>query len=164
MKLNILKKISYLFLSFALITSFTSCEPEESVPDVSPIQIEALSGGWVVDITRNGELQTNISMDTYATADNLTTEMWIDDQNNYYGLKTKVNLDFASKTFSSTDSDELYYGVTVTVSDGVITTGGATAPSGTVVDSISFSVVFSDDPDGVWGFSGYKKTGQIGDN
>lgn len=164
MKYNILKKISYLFLSFALITSFTSCEPEESVPDVSPIQIEALSGGWVVDITRNGELQSNIGMLTYATADNLTTEMWIDDQNNYYGLRTKVNLDFASKTFSSTDSDELYYGVTVTVSDGVITTGGATAPSGTVVDSISFSVVFSDDPDGVWGFSGYKKTGQIGDN
>ena len=164
MKYNILKKISYLFLSLALITTFISCDPEESVADVSDIKIEALTGGWVVDITRNGDFQSNISMDTYNTGANLSTEMWIDDQNNYYGLKTKVNLDLASKTFSSTNSDELYYGVTVTVSDGVITTGGATAPSGTVVDSISFSVVFSDDPDGVWGFSGYKKTGQIGDN
>ena len=161
---KILKRISYLFLSFALITSFVSCDQVESVPDESDIKIEALTGGWVVDITRNGDFQANIHMDTYNTSANTTTAMWIDDQNNYYGLKTKVDLNFTSKTFSSTDSDELYYGVTVTVSDGVITKDGATAPSGDTVDAISFSVVFSDDPTGVWEFTGYKRTGKIEDN
>lgn len=160
----ILKKLSYLFLSFALVTSFVSCDQVESVPDDSDIKIEALTGGWVVDITVGGELQSTIHMDTYNTSENGTTAMWVDDQNNYYGLKTKVDLNFASQTFSSTDSDELYYGVTVSVSDGVITTGGATAPSGTVVDAISFSAVFSDSPDTVFEFTGYKRTGFIGDN
>jgi hypothetical protein len=165
MKNNItLKKLSYLFLSFALITSFVSCNEVESVPDDSDILIQEVVGQWVVDITRNGDFQANIHMNTYNTSANETTAMWVDDLNNYYGLKTKVDFDLTSKTFSSTDSDELYYGVTVTVSDGVITRNGATAPgSGDTVDSISFSVVFSDDPTGVWGFTGYKSTGKIAD-
>ncbi len=161
---TILKNLSYLFLSFALITTFVSCDQVESVPDDSDIKIEAITGVWVVDVTRNGVDQGSIHVLIYNTSENTDTAMWIDDEEHSWGLKTKVDLNFASRTFSSTNSPELYYDVTVSISDGVITTGGATAPSGDVVDAISFSAVFSDIPNDVWEYTGYKATGKIGDN
>ncbi|KJD31005.1 hypothetical protein PK35_16905 [Tamlana nanhaiensis] len=164
MKYNILKKLGFLVLSFALVTTFASCERTESVPDASDIKIEDITGGWIVDVTRNGVSNGTIHISTYNTSANETTAMWLDDEEHSWGLKTKVNLNFDALTFSSTDSAELYYDVTVTVSDGIITKNGATAPSGATVDAISFSVVFSDIPNDVWEYTGYKATGMIGDN
>lgn len=160
---NIKRYIVNLFMLMLLITAFTSCD-EGGDPDPGGTNIEAVAGDWVVGISRNGVPQaSNIHISTYNTAANLSTEMWLDDNNLYYGLKAKVNLNLAAKTFSATDSDELYYGVTVTVSDGIITKDGATPPSNTVTDAISFSVIFSDDPSGVWEFSGYRRTGFLED-
>ncbi|WP_394330133.1 lipid-binding protein [Gillisia marina] len=42
-------------------------------------------------------------------------------------------------------------------------TYGATAPSGTVTDSINFTAVFSDVPDDVWTYTGYRRTGFLED-
>ena len=114
--INIIK----IFLCLTLALGFTSCD-EGGDPDPGATAVVEMAGDWTVDVSRNGALQTNIHISTYNTAANVPTEMWLDDQNNYYGLKTKVNVDLATMTFSSTDSDELYYGVTVTVSDGIIT-------------------------------------------
>ncbi|MBM1106105.1 hypothetical protein JQC67_08160 [Aurantibacter crassamenti] len=158
----ILKKLSYLFLSFALISSFVSCEKVESVPDESDIAIGALTGTWVVNIDVDGETAAeDILITTYNTAANSTDSMWLDDLEHYYGLKAKVNLDFNSMTFSGTDLDELHFEVKVNITEGTITKGGATTPSGEVVDSISFNAEFSDSPGVIFKHYGYKSTAKI---
>lgn len=165
MKKNIiLKKLSYLFLSLALITSFVSCDQVESVPDASEIAIQDLMGTWVVSIDVEGETAAeHIVISTYNNSANTSDAMWLDDQEHYYGLKAKVNLDFDGSTFSGTDLDELYYEVKVTITDGTIIKGGATAPSGDVVDSIYFKAEFSDSPGTIFEHYGYKSTGKIAD-
>jgi len=47
--------------------------------------------------------------------------------------------------------------------NGEIITNGAAAPSGTLVDSINFTAVFSDVSDEVWTYTGYKRTGFLED-
>lgn len=163
MKYNILKKISYLFLSFALITTFTSCEAEESVPDKSDILISDVTGTWVVDMIWDGAPQGTNTISIYNTGANDSNLMWIDDQEHSWGLKAKVPLNLETLIFGGADLDELYYGVTVTITEGKIVKGGATAPSGDVVDSISFKAEFSDIPGEIWEYSGYKSTGKIAD-
>lgn len=163
MKLNILKKISYLFLSLALITSFTSCEPEESVPDKSDILISEITGVWVVDMLWDGDPQGTNTISIYNTGANDTNFMWLDDQRHGWGLYAKVPLNLESLTFGGSDLEEIYYDVTVTITEGKIIKGGATAPSGDVVDSIYFKAEFSDIPGEIWEYSGYRSTGKIGD-
>ena len=83
MKFNILKKISYLFLSFALITTFTSCEGEESVPDASDLVLqEVLGGWWVIALEPDGATPAYggdyVKFNTYNSAANDLT-FWLDD-------------------------------------------------------------------------------------
>ncbi|WP_166967685.1 lipid-binding protein [Yeosuana marina] len=160
---KIIKKLSFLFLSFAMITSFISCDQVESVPDKSDILISEVTGTWVVDMVWDGDPQGTNTISIYNTAANDTNFMWIDDQEHSWGLKAKVPLNFQSLTFSGADLDELYYGVTVNITDGKIIKGGATTPSGDTVDSISFKAEFSDIPGEIWEYSGYKSTAKIND-
>lgn len=148
--------LGILFLS--LFSFFTACDEAEDA-DVGGVSIQEVTGEWVVDMTQDGVPQGTNYIATYNTSTNSTTEMWIDDQQHGWGLKAKVNLNLGSKTFTATDVDELYYDVTVTITDGTIIENGATAPSGTVTDAISFNAVFSDIPDRVWTYSGYRRTG-----
>ncbi len=161
-----MKKIhSYLIkltLALTLVFGFTSCD-EGGEPDPGQTAIVDMSGDWVVNITREGEDYSHGHISTYNTSDDGTTQMWLDDNEEGWGLKAKVNLDLANKTFSGTDLPELYWDVTVTISEGKVIPNGATAPSGTVVDSITFNAVFSDIPDEVWVYSGYKRTGFLED-
>lgn len=164
MKNNIiLKKLSYLLLSFAVVMFFVACDEVESVPDESDILISEVTGTYVVDMVWDGDPAGTNTISIYNTGDNDAGFMWIDDQEHSWGLKAKVPLNLGAKTFSGSDLDELYYGVTVTITDGVIVKNGATAPSGDVVDSISFKAEFSDIPGEIWEYSGYKSTGKIGD-
>ena len=164
MKYNIiLKKLSYLFLSFALTTSFVSCDAVESVPDPSDIVISEVTGTWVVDMVWNGDPQGTNTISIYNTGANDSNLMWLDDQEHSWGLLAKVPLNLQALTFGGAGLDELYYGVTVNITEGKIIKGGATAPSGDVVDSISFKAEFSDIPGEIWEYSGYKSTGKIGD-
>ena len=66
-------------------------------------------------------------------------------------------------TFDGSGLDELYYGVTVDITESKIVKGGTTTPSGDVVDSISFKAKFSDIPGEIWEYSGYKSTAKIDD-
>ena len=158
---KILKRISYLFLSFALITSFVSCDQVESVPDASDILISEVTGTWVVDMVWDGDPQGTNTISIYNTGAN-DDKIWIDDLQHGWGLFAKANFDTNTLTISATDADELYYGVTVTI-DGKITKGGATTPSGDTVDSIYFEVEFSDIPGEIWIYEGYKSTAKIED-
>ena len=164
MKYNvILNRFSFFILTLIMVSSFSSCEQEESVADQSDILIEGITGKWVVDIDADGENQAHNTITTYNTSNNDTNAMWLDDEEHGWGLKAKVNLNYDDLTFSGTDLEELYYGVTVTITDGQIVKGGATAPSGDVVDSIYFKAEFSDIPGVIWEYYGYKSTAKIDD-
>lgn len=156
------KKISLLFVCIIFVTSFVACETE-SVPDESDIAISEVTGTWVVDMIYDGDDQGTNTISIYNTGANDTNVMWIDDQEHSWGLKAQVPLDLAALTFGGSTLDELYFGVTVDITEGVIVKGGATSPSGDVVDSISFKAEFSDIPGEIWEYSGYKSTGKIND-
>ncbi|MGP1991063.1 lipid-binding protein [Zobellia laminariae] len=157
------KKLSYLFLSFALISSFISCDQVESEPDDSDILISEVTGKWVVDMIYDGAPQGTNTISIYNTGANDTNMMWLDDLEHSWGLKAKTPLNLEALTFGGSDLDELYFGVTVTITEGKIVKGGATTPSGDVVDSISFKAEFSDIPGEIWEYSGYKSTAKIND-
>lgn len=159
----ILKKLSYLFLSIALITSFVSCDQVESVPDDSEILITEVTGKWVVDMIWDGDPQGTNTISIYNTSANDNDMMWLDDLEHSWGLKAKVPLNLGALTFGGSDLDELYYSVTVSITEGKIIKNGATTPSGDVVDSISFKAEFSDIPGEIWEYSGYKSTAKIAD-
>ncbi|PKQ45443.1 lipid-binding protein [Confluentibacter flavum] len=164
MKHNIiLKKLSLLLLSFAFAISFIGCDQVESVPDESDILISEVTGTWVVDIVWDGDPAGTNTISIYNTAANDTGFMWLDDQEHSWGLKAKVPLNLGALTFGGADLDELYYGVTVTITEGVIVKNGATTPSGDVVDSIYFKAEFSDIPGEIWEYSGYKSTAKVDD-
>lgn len=160
MKYNIiLKKIGYLFLSFALITTFISCEADEVKPEPSGILVDDARGTWVVDMTWDGDFYDTNTISIYNTGDN-DDKIWIDDLGHGWGLFAKANFDTNTLTISATDADELYYGVIVNIT-GSITKGGATAPSGDTVDKIYMEVEFSDIPGEIWVYEGYKSTAKI---
>ena len=159
----ILKKISYLLLNFALITSFVSCDQVESVPNTNDIHISEISGTWVVQIDRDGVSQGNNTISTYNTGDNGTEFMWLDDQEHSWGLKAKVPINLEAMTFGGSDLEEIIFDVTVDISEGVIIKNGTTAPSGTKVDSLYFKAEFSDIPGEIWEYYGFKSTAKVGD-
>lgn len=164
MKNNIiLKKLCFLLLGFAFMGSFVACDEVESVPDESDILIEKVRGTWVVDMVYDGDPAGTNTISIYNTSDNDPAFMWLDDQEHSWGLKAKVPLNLEALTFGGSDLDELYYGVTVTITEGVIVKNGATTPSGDVVDSISFKAEFSDIPGEIWEYSGYKSTAKVDD-
>jgi len=161
---KILKKISYLFIALAMVTFFTSCE-RESGPETSDIAIDAfdLRGTWVVDIDADGDPQDYNTIKTYNTGDNGSSQMWLDDLGHGWGLKAKVNVDPSTLTFSGNDLEELYYGVTVTITDGVIIPNEATSSSGEDAHYIYFKAEFSDLAGVIWEYYGFKSSGQVGD-
>lgn len=165
MKYNILKKISYLILSIILTASFVSCEQTESIPDESDIALDAfgLRSTWVVEFYWDGDYAGENTIKTYNTSDNDTNTFWLDDIEHGWGLLAKVNVNPNDLTFSGTDLDELYYGVTVTITEGKITKDGATTPSGDIVDSIYFKAEFSDIPGEIWEYTGYRSTAKVED-
>lgn len=167
MKHNInimLKKISYLLVVLSITTFFTSCE-QDSVAKSSNIALDnfGMRGTWVVDIDADGEHQDHNTISTYNTSDNGTSSMWLDDQEHGWGLKAKVSINPETLTFSGTDLEELYYGVTVTITEGQIVKGSATTPSGETADSIYFKAEFSDLPGVIWEYYGYKSTAKVDD-
>ncbi len=159
-----MKKIFKYITVVLFVTAFLSCETEEGFEDfpVEKSAINEVSGDWIVEIYRDGVLDGVDVITTGNTSANLTTEMLLDDQQHGWGLRTKVNLDLATMTFSGSDLPELYFDVTVTI-DGSFTKNGGTTPLGATTDAISFTAVFSDIPDEVWEYKGYKRSGFLED-
>lgn len=159
----ILKRLSYLFLSFTLIISYISCDQVESVSDVNDILISEVAGTWVVEIERDGAHFDYNTISIYNTSANETDFMWLDDQEHGWGLKAKVPLNLGSLTFGGADLEETAFDVMVDITEGVIIKNGTTAPSGTVVDSIYFKAEFSDIPGEIWEYYGFKSTNKVED-
>ncbi len=162
-----IKKLSFLLLGLALVTSFVSCDTDDdAVADASGIVIEEVTGDWwVIALEPDGETPAYggdyVKLSTYATAAN-NTNFWLDDYGSWMELKAKSTLDLTSLAFSSEpDTPELITGGTVTITNGVFTEGSFTTPgSNTVVDEIYFEAEFDWDPGTFYVFKGYKRTGK----
>jgi len=145
-----------------LVLGMGSCKKD---PVVGGTAVQALAGEWVVTtVGSDGSKSKPYAFSTYNTAANRPDSMWVDDGNNYYGLKARVNCSVSNLTFTATSAYEYYYAVNVTITGGKIMKNAATAPfSKDKTDSIYFKAVFTGDPT-TYTYSGYKRTGFAGDD
>ena len=168
----------YLYSAMILAAGlFASCSdtdlggPKE---DIGMTATAALAGEWYVHmdgIDANGEVTLDdpfgvgtFELLTYNTAANVADKMFVDDLENFWGMKGEVSCDVKNLTFSAKGAAELYNGITFDI-EGKILPGAATSSYGHKVDSICIVVTFSDDDyieAGYWNairLSGYRRTG-----
>ncbi len=160
------KYISLLAVVMLGLFTFSACDTETD-EEPGGTNIEKMCGYWDVmyyAIDANGENLgewTDGTIFTYNTADNSTSEMWLDDQNTYWAIKLKVDIDYEARTFSATERDYDLDGTGKTViTDGKILEGAGKNIHGNPCDSIAFEISFDDDPyPGRYGFDHYLVTG-----
>ena len=139
------KHIIWLFT--LLVFVLAGCEKDE----IGNTATEALAGEWKVTVDavdEGGNVITedfngigHILMNTYNTAANTPTEMYVDDIGHFWEYKVRVKCD-------------------VTIDGGKILLGAATTPHGTPADSIVYYISFSDDEPGMrYKVSGYRYSG-----
>jgi hypothetical protein len=150
-----MKKI-FLYTALLLSSLFfvTSCEKDEIGGTVT----QKMAGDWYVrldcidadgNVVYTGEDFFGLGrfhLDTYNTATNISTLMWINDNDNFWSFKAKMNIDLKAMTFQVTDAQNEAYDSKLTITDGKILNGAATTPSGMPADSIVFKISFNDDP------------------
>lgn len=153
-----MKKINILYTTIMLllvVTTYSSCKKDQVIGGT---EVQDMSGEWWVNTTYDGGESGFYKISTFNTAANSASEMWIDDDNTFYGLKAKVKTNVSSHTFTADEADELYYEVKVTITDGKVIKNAATAPgTGIKTDSIYFNATFTGDPT-VYNYAGYKRT------
>ena len=144
------KYISMMAMALMLCMSFTACDVET---DEKPggTNIQDMCGNWDVTwyvVWPDGEEEewTDGTIFTYNKADNGTTQMWMSDQDTYLGLQFLANIDYAAKTFTAAESENVEGEGTVNVTNGKILPGAGKNIHGVACDSISFEITFSDDP------------------
>ena len=164
-----MKKI---FLYTAILVSsllfVTSCAKEK----IGNTATEKMAGAWyvtVVAVDSNDALVYSdaqlfnlghFHLDTYNTASNSTSKMWVNDNGNFWNFKVKVNIDPNALTFQADTAQNESADSKVTITNGKILYGAATTPSGVAADSIVFNVTFSDDTNPAkYGFASYRVAG-----
>ncbi len=170
-----MKKTIYLSLICAGLL-FAACEKE----DVGQTATVAAAGQWYVTYDGADAAGNVVAEDvygagrtllyTYNTAADTPAEMFVDDMENFWSFKVRVNLDLNTLTFGTDGSAANdYYDSGVTIDGGKILYGAAINPHGTAADSIVFYVTFSDD-EAVGKYydklkvSGYRYTGLASDD
>jgi hypothetical protein len=165
-------------LMLAVALAFVACDVETDVK-AGGTAVEQMAGRWVVTIDQldasGNVIGANImgghtDLYTYNTASNSSKEMWIDDRGEFWEYKLKMDVDYASKSFTTNGAKENtilttpaegdpYY-CQVTIKDGEVVKDGTKTPSGRVADGISFNISFSDDGSGgSFHVYGYRYTG-----
>lgn len=159
----------YLILLFvALSFSLTGCEETDIEPGGTAV--EKMAGAWYVTWEQKdaqGQWQDmlggTIEVDTYNTAANVPTEMWLKET---YLLETafKVSTNYGARTFEMGEKtvpvDEKTWGapeIKLTITDGKVLEGAATTPSGMPADSIVFFVNVQGDQ--TYKIAGFRRTG-----
>lgn len=163
-----MKKIITL-LAFAAVL-LTSCN-KFKVENTATVN---LAGNWMCTIYysdgTNWVEYTGAEFLTYNTSDNVPTEMWIDDQEDFWGTACKVDANNSGYSFGKDGKEYLdyYNDVAQKIWGGKVTVNGAKAPgTGSTVDKIEFYIAFSDDgtPAGsdpygtIFYIAGYRRTG-----
>ena len=183
-----MKKITYFVALLLMGMTFSSCEKE----DIENTATVNMAGQWYVtvdavdengDVIPGGEDYFGVGrflLLTYNTADNNSTEMFVDDLGTCdiatfydyggypdYAFKCKVGIDYKNLTFSSNSAEneseingfdsDLY---PITITEGKILKGAGHQNNGSVADSIVFYVSYEGDP---WypddGYAKYKVSG-----
>jgi hypothetical protein len=156
-------KLRYIYILLAMVVALGACDPNDTIEDykIESTSIgEMLAGEWYVTYTLDGVTQaTNSKFSTFNTAANNGTQMWIDDDKNFWGLKSVMNCDPETNTFSVESADELYFGITVNIINGKVLPGAGTTAAGNVTDSIYMEVEYSDDPGNIYIAGGVRRTG-----
>lgn len=161
-------KNKFLYMAVILTGLFliTSCKKDE----IGGTLAKEMAGEWYVTadaVDSEGNIVYedffgigHFHLDSYNTSSNSMTQMWLDDNTNFWEFKMKVDINLDGKTFQITDADNAYYESKVTVTNGKILLGAATTPGGMPADSIIFNVTFDDDtyPED-YGFATYKIAG-----
>lgn len=145
------KTFLYMAILVSSILFFTSCQKDE----IGGTATQDMAGEWYVTaaaVDASGNVVDpdffglgHFHLDTYNTSSNSKTEMWIDDNGNFWEFKNKINVDLKAMTFQAIDAQNVSYDSKVTITNGKILLGAATTPSGMPADSIVFNVTFNDD-------------------
>ncbi|MFB6341838.1 lipid-binding protein [Saccharicrinis sp. FJH62] len=155
------KFIKYIMV-LAVIVGFAACQ-EDYEPGGTAVQ--DMAGTWWVNMSvmdADGNLLGSYGyyqLLTYNTSDNSTDSMWVTDDGNFWDYKVKVGINYSNKTFTINEGKDLIWDDNTTIENGKIMAGAATAPSGTVTDSIYFEVQWASDPGYTYIGSGYRYTG-----
>jgi len=153
-----MKKIFFALAALATLT-FVSCEKKE----VGGTEVQDMSGEWyvhVVGLDEDGSVLYededlygfgNFILLTYNDAANKGDKLFIQDTPNADGLlfwdfKVKTNCNTGDNTFSVKGGTDLNNSIDIDVTNGKILFGAAKTPSGQPADSITFDILFEDDP------------------
>lgn len=154
------KYITILFVAIAVV--FSSCKKEF---EPGGTEVEKMAGNWWVtsvemkDGKEVADTKTeNFLINTYNTASNSSTEMWVDDATFLKG-KVKVGVDYSNRTFSADEFTETAAkDKKVKITEGKVLQGKATTPSGMPADSIVYMMQFENDAK-IYKVSGFRRTG-----
>ena len=167
------KYISMFLVALLGMFTFGSCDPETD-EKAGGTAVEKMAGRWVVTVDAVDEdgnvidenlLGKKIDLNTYNTAANEADKMWLDDGGNFYNVKMKVNVtDYKNGKFeaipntSYNPADDAAGNVEFL--KGQVLYGQGKNLHGAPVDSICYTVKFSDDEDGlIYRVSGKRYSG-----
>ena len=166
------KYISMFLVALLGMFTFGSCDPETD-EKAGGTAVEKMAGHWVVTVDAVDEdgnvidenlLGKKIDLNTYNTAANDADKMWLDDAA-FYGVKMKVNItDYKNGKFEATPNtcynpsdDEAG---NVEFLKGQVLYGQGKNIHGAPVDSICYTVKFSDDDNAlIYRISGKRYSG-----
>ena len=166
------KYISMFLVALLGMFTFVSCDPETD-EKAGGTAVEKMAGHWVVTVDAVDEdgnvidenlLGKKIDLNTYNTAANDADKMWLDDAA-FYGVKMKVNItDYKNGKFEATPNtcynpsdDEAG---NVEFLKGQVLYGQGKNIHGAPVDSICYTVKFSDDDNAlIYRISGKRYSG-----
>lgn len=188
------KYISLAFMAMALSFGFSSCDVETN-EEPGGTNVQKMAGRWTVSVYQVDDAGNvvyqpedlfeiaDVDLFTYNTADNASSEMWIDDRGNFWSFKFKMPINYANGTFSASEIpyDENFQAIadaeaagtplvdedgnqlvaeTATITDGKILYGQGHNIHGMPTDSIAFYVTFTDDSYGAaYGYTKHLVTG-----
>lgn len=153
-----MKKILYFATLLLTVVLMGSCSKD----DIENTATVNLAGDWYVTVDAvdaNGNVidggedfnDGRCHMLTYNTANNVPTELYVEDEGNFLGFKAQTVSDENALTFATNGevaneaSHSSNVGDNVSISNGVVVKNGGVQKNGSVTDSISFEVKFNND-------------------
>lgn len=150
-----MKKILYFATLLLAVVLAASCSKDD-IEDTATVE---LAGDWYVTVDAVDESGNLVFTDadlfglgrihilTYNTSDNVSDQLFVYDEGNFWNFKVKASSDVKALTFSTNGDASNLSGddIKVNVSDGKVVKGGGVQKNGSKTDSISFYVTFSDD-------------------
>ena len=167
------KYISMFMVALVGMFTFVSCDPETD-EKAGGTAVEKMAGHWVVTVDAVDEdgnvidenlLGKKIDLNTYNTAANEADKMWLDDGGKFYNVKMKVNVtDYKNGKFEAIPNTS-YNPADDTAGNveflkGQVLYGQGKNLHGAPVDSICYTVKFSDDDNAlIYRISGKRYSG-----